>query len=142
MANLWALKREIENDPLNIGYSTMTNEEIAASLMANQSRSSSFPAKDIGKVLTINGRVDAALHIMPALNGFSDIDYTDQDHVTAITNGMDYLISQNLANADIKTQVLALDQNRITVSRAKELGLLGRGSEITANHVEQAKALV
>lgn len=142
MANLWAIKREIENDPLNIGYNTMTNEQIASSLMTSQSRSAPFPTKEIGKLLTLRGNVAAALHIMPALNGFADIDYTDQNHVTAISNGMDYLISQNMANTQIKTEVLALDQNRITVSRAVELGLLGRGSEITSNHIQQAKELI
>lgn len=103
-------------------------------LHAPQSENGSFPAKDIPSLLTTMGFVEGALAIAPALQGFDDIDYTDANQVTAIANGMEYLISKGLANTTAKDAVLNLDADRDTRTIAEKEGV----QWARLGHVEEA----
>lgn len=139
MAHLVILAAELASDPAGVGYATMTDQAAADALNAPQSKPGPFPPKDIGKLLTVRGKVAAALQIMPALSTFNDVDFTDLAHVQAIENGMDYLIAQGLADADDKTAVMALNEGRYTQSRAAEIGALGGDKYVTYLAVHKAR---
>lgn len=141
MADISKIADHLTLDPDTRGYAEMTDAEAATSLNLERTENGPFPAKDITKLLAVRGKVPASLIIGPALQGFDDVDLADANHLAAITNGMDHLISEGVADADDKAAVLALDTGRVKFTDAGRYGLLGRSKEIGPAHVEKARAL-
>ena len=116
-----SLKDELTNDPLGRGYSSMTDEQIVTSL-TTKDRPGPFPANVIPKVLSFLGRIDAAERAAVGLAIYDEVNLTDVQTVTAITNHLDDYIAKGQADESVKTAILALGENRRT--RAEEIGLI------------------
>lgn len=130
------LSDEIANDPLTLGYASMTDAEVAASLNGI-TRPAPVPAKDVRRYLLLQGKwpmiVDTAangstaetratcINIIDSLQNFEDFDLQDASVLTVVTAGLAALETASLITTAEKTAILAMGANR--QSRARELGM-------------------
>lgn len=125
--NLKKLKAEVVEDPEGVGYSGMTDQEVADSLNAPGNRPGICKPYHIANYFVAVKKdaalqyVNDALHLH-ALAG-RDINYADPDDVGLISLAMDRLVELGHATAEDKTAVLALGNGRDIASRAQLLGL-------------------
>lgn len=133
-----ALKKELTGDPLALGYSTMTDEEVAASLNAPGSNIGPFGAHHVVNYFIMQRNREAAKEAAQVLGMHvgMDIDYRDPSHVLLVSLAMDTLIEDQFATEDDKVAVLALGNDRDTRSRAQMLGLRSLGPA----HVAKARS--
>lgn len=139
------LKNEVINDPLDRGYSNMSNQQVANSLNAVD-REIDVPAP-IRSVVTYLMLVQKWINIKDAANNiahparglcisfldvsnnvnFESLDFTDLQLVGMI----DAMVAANVIDNSDKTNVLAMGKRR--VSRAKEIGL---NHHVKVGHIE------
>lgn len=127
------LAAELSTDPLDRGYSGMTDAEVAASLNA-VNRPGPIPAKTVIKLLVAEGvwaklvksTEDADIELVQALSVFDDFDLQDVTPVNLSGHTARQVVDARLtASTHVsdaqKTAILALENSR--QSRAQELGL-------------------
>lgn len=132
------LKTEIDTDPLVIGYSGMTDQQVADSLNAIDSSYTynipSFTGKQVKQAFASNAGEWAALsdankQIILSLCARDDLD----------PHGVDASIFANAAAGATNT-IAALNAARtVNVSRAVELGIVSYGGTISAVDVDTAR---
>ena len=124
------LAAEFTNDPLNIGYSTMTDAQRLSSITTkNISAKVPISARSVkrylilnDKWLTIKNSTDAnALIALDALKEFDEFDVQDSLVLNKLTSIIDGLITAGLVTTTDKTNVLAMGDTMI--SRAEQLGV-------------------
>lgn len=125
--DLKKLKAEVVEDPEGVGYSGMTDQEVADSLNAPGNRPGICKPYHISNYF-IAVKKDAALeYVNKALNLHAlagrDINFADPDDVGLVSLAMDRLVELNHATTEDKAAVLALGNGRDTASRAHLLGL-------------------
>lgn len=141
-----ALRTELTDDPLGIGYESMSDPEAAEALNA-QTRPSTGTvlASEVRRFVLINGiwpRIAGAAQAHPdpvvqgtaitilqtlAPNSFDGIRMGDPTVAGAVTGMLDTMVSANLMTTGQRDGMIALGS--ILISRADELGL-GRVSYI------------
>ena len=148
MANLEAIRSELESDPLGRGYSAMTAQQAADDLNAGTRQITvPIPVPEIRRYLFVNnkwlsikkGTDTTAEMARDALSMFDAFRVTESDVAATVNNLLDALISAGYITAEDKAAVQAMGVR--VQSRAKELGILGRSPEIGPAHIEQARAL-
>lgn len=144
------LRREIDQDPVSRGYAGKTDQEIAALLNAPV-RPGPIPAQDVRRYLTVADRwpeivrivrfgdqsqdkLRAAIRMVEALDGMSSFDLQVPAYLATIEAGLDALVAAQIIQAQDKTAILALAENRR--SRAAELGF----GQVKPGHVQAARA--
>lgn len=150
--NLKKLSDEIKNDPLNRGYSTMTNQQIADDLNTEyrelnvlvSSRKLLIWAGDNSRLKKIDeARVDSGVsnsiqnicEVAMRLIEREDVSYDPSDSYH--TNLLNSLVSSGVIN---QSDADSLNNMGIKYeSRAKELGLLGASNEVGPAHVSKVR---
>jgi len=148
MADIEQLRQELNDDPLGRGYSGMTDQQAADDLnTVYRQRTVPIPVSDIRRYLFVQnlwlsikqGTQVSAVMARDALNMFERFHVDQQDVSDTVENLLDNLVSDGFITTDNKSTVLAMGVQSMT--RAEELGLLGRSPEIGPAHVTQARNL-
>ena len=148
MADIQALKDELDGDPLGRGYSTMTDQQVADVLNAQtRQQTVPIPVDEVKRYLFVNdlwfpiknGTDQVAEAARDAIGMFDQFRVNESDVATKVDSLLSNLVSAGYATSSDKVAVQALGVQ--TQSRAQELSLLGASPEIGPAHVQQARAL-
>ena len=148
MADIEALKDELNADPLGRGYSTMTDQEAANDLNAQtRQQTVPIPVDEVKRYLFVNdlwfpikkGTDEVAEAARDALTMFVAFRVNESDVAAKVDSLLSNLVSAGYATSSDKAAVQALGVQ--TQSRAQELSLLGASPEIGPAHVQQVRAL-
>lgn len=126
MSNIQTLADEITNDPLTLGYSGMTDQEVANSLNGITRPDPLVPRADILKYLIQNAKWKGLIEsttatAISAVRAFQDQDFGTIDLGDSANDGMlDQLVTETTLTSADKTAIMALQNNK--KSRAQELG--------------------
>ena len=148
MADIQALKDELDADPLGRGYSTMSDQQVADDLNAKtRQQTVPIPVDEVKRYLFVNdlwfpiknGTDQVAEAARDAISMFDEFRVDESDVATKVDNLLSNLVLEGYATSSDKAAVQALGVQ--TRSRAQELSLLGASPEIGPAHVQQARAL-
>ena len=133
--NYEALKAEVLDDPLGVGYSSMTDDLVAAALnVVNRTRNrQSMSASEVLNAVDVadyNGLTNAAEAKLWDLLGIGDLN----------PFGVEATLMVQLFGAGSAT-ITELQALRVEVmSRAVELNMLGASAEVGPSHIAIARA--
>lgn len=145
--NLKALREELESDPLNRGYSSMTDQQAADDLNAETiSEYAPVPVSELKRFFFVEGvwqsvrpATDEPAGILrDALAMFDSIRMDDpqvRQKVEAIISG---LVSYGHMTEAQKTALLFMGVT--STSRARQLNILGSSPQVGPAHIAQARA--
>jgi len=139
------IKQELTADPLGVGYSTMTDQQVADSLNAKtRVRQQPIPTYLIKRYMVLNdlwlpikqSTAPEAQVTIDALATFEHFDVVDPTVATKFTAILDGLIAQGLLTTAQKAEILNLQNEPI--SRAEEIGVT---PPVTAVDVTRARRI-
>ena len=149
MADIEGLAKEMNEDPLNRGYSSMSDQQVADDL--NTSRRTKYrdvPVAELVGVVELRGiyeKLESAstteaaklLRLSGNKSPITSLAYSDSSQRTQIDGLLDQLAADGIISSE--DQEALKDLGTYKVSRAEELGLLGASPSIGPAHVNQAR---
>jgi uncharacterized membrane protein YebE (DUF533 family) len=150
MADLAKLKAEVNEDPLDLGYVNMTDAEVANSLNARDivkyvdvgvgELAGVIELGNIYEKLEQANTPEAAKVLRITGNGspITVLEYSDPGTREALNAMIDKLVADGVISDSDRNAMMSLGMGFIT--RAEQLGLLGRSPEIGPAHVEKARS--
>jgi len=151
MADIEAIAQEITDDPLGRDYASMTDQQVADDLNAEQrtvyvdvsvsTLAGTVEMEGIYEKLQGASTDEAAklLRIASNQSPITALVYGNPTRRTQIDGMLDQLVSDDVITSDDAGKLRQLGNKQI--SRSQELGLLGSSPEIGPAHVEKARNL-
>lgn len=146
MANIGRIVEEITTDPLGVGYSTLSDGQVAAALnVKTRGRAKAIESVEVKRYMFAQGlwlpvkesALASAEQARDALNTFATFQVDDPDTAIAVEGVLDALVADALISATDKEVIQAMGVEAI--SRAQELGILTSERGVTPFNVHKAR---
>lgn len=146
MANLSRIAEELHNDPLGVGYTAMSDEQVASSLNAQiRSKPENIRSVEVKRYMFAQGlwlsikesTLDSAKQARDVLDAFNTFEVADPVVATSVEGFLDALKADGLIAEADKSAVQAMGVKPI--SRARETGMLTSERELTPFNIHKAR---